>query len=623
MDVVTLSAKTQSQRRQLGSYYTPRFIVQRMLCDCLQPFFDEHSCRETQPIRILDPSCGDGAFLLEAFEILKQQYASCDAAFASSLQIVKQHLFGVDIDPAAVETLHRELMNRINPSRSQVKKMKQILYENILCGDALTGSDFSENDTQISNHTALNWNATFPHIATEGGFDFIIGNPPYRRERDAKDLFERVAATPFGRKWRQARMDYWYYFLHRGLDLLKENGRLSFIVNSYWTASTGAKTLIRRLEQETTLEEVLLLGHTPIFSNVSGRHLIFRLQKGKKNRACRVIDLASINSRRTTSDGTATIRRRLCEAIEHSSALVEHSFHIPQQELFQNGRLSLSRADAILSQLKSTATLGELFEVRQGMAENPPCISRRHYHEFQDRYRIGEGVFVLTPEEVESMNLTEKERSFLRPYYKFQVVGRYRFPNEPKHSVLFLMKETAPSLKGLPHIRRHLLRFRPLLERRRETINGVLPWWCLHWPREERIFTKPKILCAQMGKQPQFVQIDRPAFVGFSINLILQRFTESYSLNTLTGILNSDIAKRWFSRNAKRRGVNLEINGNHLKEFPLPQRNYQREREINALVIQRQQMESTHQETVDTEQVQEADQTLDQLVYRLYGVRCQ
>ena len=54
-------------------------------------------------------------------------------------------------------------------------------------------------------------------------------------------------------------MDYWYYFLHRGLDLLRENGRLSFIVNSYWTASAGAAKLIQRLEQETTLEEILLL----------------------------------------------------------------------------------------------------------------------------------------------------------------------------------------------------------------------------------------------------------------------------------------------------------------------------------------------------------------------------
>jgi adenine-specific DNA-methyltransferase len=599
MDVVTLPAKTQSRRRQLGSYYTPRFIVQRMLHDCLLPLCDE----ATQPIRILDPACGDGAFMLEAFYILKGQYASRGETSDSPLQIVKKHLFGVDIDPVAVEMLHRELIGRINPSRSQVKEAKQIICENIILSDALIGSDFSATETPTPDRTALNWKAAFPHIAAEGGFDLIIGNPPYRRELDAKELFEQVAATPFGRKWRQARMDYWFYFLHRGLDLLKANGRLAFIVNSYWTASSGAKKLIQRLEQETTLEEILILGNAPIFADVSGRHLILRLQKGKKDTACHVIDLSSNNN------------RRLSESMKSSLPLVDERYLIPQCELFQNGRLSLSRPDEILSQLKCTATLGELFEVRQGMAENPPCISKRHVEEFQERYQIGEGVFVLAPEEVESLNLSEKEQALLRPYYKSHAVGRYRFPKEPKQAVLYLTKETALSLKGLPHIKRHLQRFRPLLDRRRETKNGGLPWWCLHWPREERIFTGPKILCAQMGKQPRFVQIDHPAFVGFSINLILQTSTESFSLKTLTAILNSELAKRWFSRNAKRRGVNLEINGNHLKEFPLPQRNNQLEQELDTLVIQRQLMEST-----DVKQTHEADDLLDQLVCRLYGV---
>jgi adenine-specific DNA-methyltransferase len=616
MDVVTLSAKTQPRRRQLGSYYTPRFIVQRMLHDCLQPFFVNARSVEMPPIRILDPSCGDGAFLLEAFEILKRQYSNRGETSVSSLQIVKRHLFGVDLDRVAIEKLRQQLLKHINPPRSQVKRLHRILRENILCSNALNGSDFSATEKSTPDRSALNWKAAFPQIAAEGGFDLVIGNPPYRRELDAKELFEQVAATPLGRKWRQARMDYWFYFLHRGLDLLKENGRLAFIVNSYWSASSGAKKLIQRLEQETILEEVLLLGNAPIFADVSGRHLIMRLQKGQNNRACRVIDLSSDNSRMTTSDGPAAISRRLCEITETPSSLVDESFQIPQQELFQNGRLSLSRPDAILSQLKSTATLGDLYEVRQGMAENPPCINRRHLEEFQDRYRFGEGVFVLTPEEVELLNFSEKERSLLRPYYKSQAVGRYRFPKAPNHSVLYLTKESACSLKGLPHIKRHLHRFRPLLERRREMKNGLLPWWCLHWPREERIFTEPKILCAQMGKQPQFVQINRPAFVGFSINLILQTSAESFSLNTLTAILNSELAKRWFSRNAKHRGVNLEINGNHLREFPLPQRNLQLEREIDVLVIQRQEMEST-----DAEEREEADYTLDQLVCRLYGVR--
>src|SRR6185503_6653749 len=86
----------------------------------------------------------------------------------------------------------------------------------------------------------INWPTAFPNVAAAGGFDLVIGNPPYLRERDSKREFDRIAHSPLGKRWRTARMDLWHYFLHRGLDLLKPGGRLSFIVNSYWTSSTAA-----------------------------------------------------------------------------------------------------------------------------------------------------------------------------------------------------------------------------------------------------------------------------------------------------------------------------------------------------------------------------------------------
>ena len=71
-------------------------------------------------------------------------------------------------------------------------------------------------------------------------YDIIIGNPPYRRELGTKSLLDRIAITSLGRRWRTARMDLWYYFVHRGLELLADDGILSFIVSGYWTAGSGA-----------------------------------------------------------------------------------------------------------------------------------------------------------------------------------------------------------------------------------------------------------------------------------------------------------------------------------------------------------------------------------------------
>ena len=108
--------------------------------------------------------------------------------------------------------------------------------------------------------------------------------------------------------------------------------------------------------------------------------------------------------------------------------------------------------------------------------------------------------------------------------------------------MLYLTRHTAPHLSDFPNIAAHLERFRPILELRRETRDGKCAWWHLHWPREEKIFVRPRVLSVQMGERPQFVFAEPPTFVGFSINVILPGKAPGFSLEVLTGILNSDLA---------------------------------------------------------------------------------
>ncbi len=92
--------------------------------------------------------------------------------------------------------------------------------------------------------------------------------------------------------------------------------------------------------------------------------------------------------------------------------------------------------------------LGDFYEVRQRMAENPPCITKRHQREFGIDLRVGEGVFVLTASEVKRLAFSDFERSFLRPDYKTAALGRYSLPDGPTHSVLYLTRTSAPTLTG-------------------------------------------------------------------------------------------------------------------------------------------------------------------------------
>jgi len=620
-----------THRRERGSYYTPPAIVRAMLGSCLQPLLVNATADDRLDLRVLDPACGDGAFLLAAFDVMESWYRSRSNTYriaslgptmadegdeeltaAQRLQIVRRHLFGVDIDRAAVARLVKRLGARIAARPNRNRAVAAAIRANIRHADALTGPDWHtaqfphasqcgtvEAVLQRGDAQPLDWKKAFGNVSKQGGFDVIIGNPPYRRELNAKALFDRLERTELGRKWRQARMDLWYYFLHRSLDLVRPGGAVSFIVNSYWTSSTGAGKLIDRLERETEIEEVVLLGDGPIFDDVSGRHMIFRLQKraafADANRSlCRVTDL---------SDRTVGLDVALEELAKTKWAEAESpvkvasprdanrsAYNIPQGSLIHHGQLLLGRPRKWLTRLENRSPLEELYEVRQGMAENPPSISRRIATEFGERYRVGEGVFVLTAAELAALELSEEESLFVRPYYQTSAVGRYRLPPLPSHFVLYLTRYTAPTVEHCPQIVRHLERFRPILERRRETQRGTVKWWQLHWPRAERIFTEPRILSVQMSRRPTFAHATRSTFVGFSLNLILSRCEASPPLTVLTAILNSKLADEWFAQHAKRRGVRLELNGCNLKRFPLPPRCRETEAEISRLAIFRQEL---------------------------------
>lgn len=306
------------------------------------------------------------------------------------------------------------------------------------------------------------------------------------------------------------------------------------------------------------------------------------------------------------------------ENISTTNTAKAEIYSLDQQDLFQHGRLSLRRPDPLLDKLKDCPPLSEFYEVRQGIAENPPVITSRHCREFGQQFRRGEGVFVLTAEEIETLDLSDAERSFLRPYYEASAVDRYRVPGKTGRFVLYLTRGNAPDIDVFPQIRRHLQRFRPILQRRRETQKGQLRWWQLHWPREERLFQHPRILSVQMGRVPQFAFAEAPTYVGFSMNVILPRQEARFRLTTLTAILNSSLACRWFEHHAKRRGIHLEISGGTLRQFPLPQSGAAIEQELDRIVLERQAIERLAEESHDLSQATVLERRIDALVCRLY-----
>jgi len=613
--------------------------------------------------RILDPACGAGAFLLPAFdELCRMQPATGNAAAdrETAMALIREHLFGVDLDSAAIDSLRSEFQRRclnIAPDpasrdsaspASASRELQRVLDANFVIGNAVTGPLVSTADLaarlsdrspatrarnkspgrgQSESHagcwgTPLDWHATFPLPLAGQGFDIILGNPPYRREKDARQLFEHLAGAPLGQLWQQCRMDLWYYFLHRGLELLHPRGILCFVVPSYWMASRGASRLIQRLEREACFREVLLLDRAPVFAGVEGRHMVILLSRQRDSQP------SSKSSTKLAADPPCRVIVAGWQAGPESEAtsITPLSQHLqPQSDLFHNGRLTW-QAPCELDRLALTlAPLNSAFETRQGIAENPPVINRRHLRDFpQQNYRLGQGVFVLTSEEVAALDLAAAERLLLRPYYETSALGRYRLPNEPTHWLLYLTPRTAPAIEKLPRLARHLAPYRPILDRRRETVRGVCNWWHLHWPRDEANFLAPRLLNVQMGREPQFVFADSPTYVGFSVNVVFSGDTSGLPLEALCGLLNSSLAAGWFQRHAKSRGVQLEIGGRLLQQFPLPRRAPETETQLAELAITRQRLEqevSGRKSAAVPALIADIERQIDRLVAKLYGRR--
>lgn len=530
--------KMSSKPRELGAVYTPPELVEFVVQSCVAAA----RWPENRPWRVLDPACGDGRFLQSVI----------DSVTVSAEK--RLELSGVDLDGEAIATA----TSRLSCKASDRPEVKFRLRH----GNALTGRCFGDFGDVGADPDGIDWPREFPEVRHEDGFDVVLGNPPYLREKDTARLFRGLAKSPLGRKRRQPRMDLLHYFLHRGLDLLRPNGILGFVLSSYWTAASSAERLIERLQRETTLLQIVMFGAAPLFRGVSGHHMILQLRKGVTGETCRVLDL---------SDGEIPGDQSLgCVISRLSLRGADREQQRPQHTLYSRNRLTIHPASAAMH--SNGKCLGNSFLVRQGIAENPPFATRRMARESRDVLSPGQGVFVLTDAELQQLRPTSEERTLLRPYYATSSVGRYQLADAPTHWLLYLTRDTAGDLDAFPNVRRHLIRYRRWLERRREVRLGRIAWWHLHWPRRESLFIRPRVLAVQMGKRPSFVYVRRPTFVNFSINVISDRpnALPRCDLRVLAAILNSERASQWFKTHAKRRGVSMDISGGVLRDFPLP-----------------------------------------------------
>jgi type I restriction-modification system DNA methylase subunit len=226
-----------SKRKKDGIYYTPEYITRYIVKNAVGAYLDEH-LDKLESITILDPACGSGAFLNQAYTYLQgkwqEEYSkgnvkSKDAHFGGLFDynpaevnrgILLQNLFGVDLNEESVEITKLSLW--IKTARAD--EPLQSLEENIRCGNSLI------DDPVVDSYKAFEWKKQFPDIFDQGGFDVIISNPPWGADIEKNSSFF-VSRYPESTKHHK---DTYKLFIDLSLQLLKEDGILGFITpNSF------------------------------------------------------------------------------------------------------------------------------------------------------------------------------------------------------------------------------------------------------------------------------------------------------------------------------------------------------------------------------------------------------
>jgi hypothetical protein len=213
-----------------------------------------------QRLRIVDPACGSGAFLIQALERLKREYAWIAAENERVIgqaelldmdlvvkSILSQNIYGVDINSESVEIARLALwMHTATPGKPLTS-----LDDNILCGNSLVGPDFYEkrqlelfSDEQKERVNVFDWQETFADVFGKGGFDCVIGNPPYvklqnfrRVESDVAEYLagaRRADGTPVYASTQAGNFDLYLPFIEKGVSLLRPEGYMGYIAPNVW-----------------------------------------------------------------------------------------------------------------------------------------------------------------------------------------------------------------------------------------------------------------------------------------------------------------------------------------------------------------------------------------------------
>jgi len=428
-------------------------------------------------------------------------------------------------------------------------------------------NDMKNKFTQENIRPFFPWRLHFGEIFKEnGGFDIVIGNPPYVWEKWNKDIFQPIVKSSLW-EFYQRRMDLFYFFFHLWLNIWKKWAQIGFITTNYYITATGGTKLREDLKARSTIINMINFWELKIFESALGQHnLITMLQKGETEEIAKTI---ITNQKGFLGD------KVLRDIINGTDKNTEY-YSITQNEIYDNGYIKLSRGriDNILDEVKVQGEgLGGKFgicNVNQWIVSSADKISNKHLIKYpNENYKKGDGVFVLTNQELEEKNIKSK---YTRAFYKNSDI--YKYNTQSKNILnIFYFKDLKKTHKiDDKNLKNHFKRYKQLLidrltvcRKNKFQWNIVSKWldrgdyFLLFYPRKEQQFNLHKIVVPYRSKTNTFGYNEIPWYAASDVFFITSKDDSQIELKYILALLNSKLYYKRLYYRGKRKWENLEL----------------------------------------------------------------
>ncbi|WP_421863019.1 Eco57I restriction-modification methylase domain-containing protein [Parvibaculum sp.] len=484
-------------------------------------------------LRIVDPACGSGVFLIMAFDFLKAELSRANDKIAElegkdrhiqdlldpDSEILTNNLFGVDVNEESIEIAKLSLW--IKTARRG--KVLDSLDANLRVGDSL----IEDSNFAYLDH-AFTWADAFPKVFAEGGFDVVLGNPPYVRMEFLKAIKPYLEARY---EVVSDRADLYCYFYERGLRLLKQGGRLGYISSNTFFKTGSGKPLREYLLREATIESVVDFGDLQVFEGVTTYPAILTMRRGAapKGHELRFWKVDVLPENNFLATWAAAAGPYPQAALGDGSWELENPSLRALRDKIRNGKKALKEVYG-----------SPLYGIKTGLNE----------------------AFVIdnaTKERICAEDLRSSE--LLKPFLEGKDLKRWRA--EPRGLWLIYIPKNRIDIDDYPAIRDWLLPFKDRLEKRATKQE----WFELQQAQEAYAphFAVPKIAYKDIGDSAPFHVSADESFLANTGYFIPS------DEHCLTAYLNSKLL--WFTYlnvSAQIRGGFVRFFSNHLGEMPIP-----------------------------------------------------